>query len=128
VTLIATNDNGCADTLTLSDLIRATDIGMLEFPNAFSPSTAGSKGGYYNVYSLDNDVFFPIHKGVEDYKLQIFNKWGELVYESADVAKGWDGYYRGQLVKQDVYVWKVEARFVNGQKYENAGDVTVIVK
>jgi hypothetical protein len=47
---------------------------------------------------------------------------------SADVAKGWDGYYRGQLVKQDVYVWKVEARFVNGQKYDNAGDVTVIVK
>jgi len=31
-------------------------------------------------------------------------------------------------VKQDVYVWKVEARFVNGQKYENSGDVTVIVK
>ena len=128
VTLVATNDNGCADTLTLSDLIRATDIGMLDFPNAFSPSTAGSKGGYYNIYSLDNDVFFPIHKGVEDYKLQIFNKWGELIFESADVAKGWDGYYRGQLVKQDVYVWKVEARFVNGQKYENSGDVTVIVK
>ena len=128
VTLVATNDNGCADTLTLSDLIRATDIGMLDFPNAFSPSTAGSKGGYYNVYSLDNDVFFPIHRGVEEYMLQIFNKWGELIFESADVAKGWDGYYRGQLVKQDVYVWKVEARFVNGQKYENSGDVTVIVK
>jgi gliding motility-associated-like protein len=128
LTLVATNDNGCADTLTLSDLVHATSIGMLEFPNAFSPSTAGGKGGYYDMYSLDNDVFFPIHKGVEDYKLQIFNKWGELIYESTDVAKGWDGYYRGQLVKQDVYVWKVEARFVNGQKYENAGDVTVIVK
>jgi gliding motility-associated-like protein len=101
---------------------------MIEFPNAFSPNVVESSGGFYNVNSLDNDVFFPIHKGVEDYKLQIFNKWGELLYESSDIAKGWDGYYRGQLVKQDVYVWKVEARFVNGQKYEKAGDVTVIVK
>jgi gliding motility-associated-like protein len=128
VTLIAVNVNGCSDTLTLENLIHANDVGTIEFPNAFSPNVLESNGGYYNVNSLDNDVFFPVHKGVEEYKLQIFNKWGELLYESTDIAKGWDGYYRGQLVKQDVYAWKVEARFVNGQKYEKAGDVTVIVK
>lgn len=128
VTLIATNENGCADTLTLLGLVQANDLGMIEFPNAFSPNTVESSGGFYNIHSLDNDVFFPMHKGVDEYQLQIFNKWGELIYESNDVAKGWDGYYRGQLVKQDVYVWKVEARFVNGQRYEKAGDVTVIVK
>jgi len=128
VTLIAVNENGCSDTLTLESLVHANDIGMIEFPNAFSPNTVESSSGYYNIHSLDNDVFFPIHKGVEEYKLQIFNKWGELLYESGDIAKGWDGYYRGQLVKQDVYVWKVDARFVNGQRYEKAGDVTVIVK
>jgi gliding motility-associated-like protein len=128
VTLIAVNENGCSDTLTLESLVHANDIGMIEFPNAFSPNTVESSSGYYNIHSLDNDVFFPIHKGVEEYKLQIFNKWGELLYESGDIAKGWDGYYRGQLVKQDVYVWKVDARFVNGQRFEKAGDVTVIVK
>ena len=128
VTLIATNENGCADTLLLPSLIHANDIGMIDFPNAFSPNTVESSGGYYNIHSLDNDVFFPLHKGVEEYQLQIFNKWGELIYESNNIAKGWDGYYRGQLVKQDVYVWKVDARFVNGQHYEKAGDVTVIVK
>jgi gliding motility-associated-like protein len=128
VTLVAINENGCSDTLLLPGLVNANDIGMIEFPNAFSPNVVESSGGFYNIHSLDNDVFFPIHKGVEEYKLQIFNKWGELLYESGDVAKGWDGYYRGHLVKQDVYVWKVEARFVNGQKYDNAGDVTVIVK
>ena len=128
VSLIATNENGCADTLTLLGLVHANDVGLIEFPNAFSPNVVESSGGYYNIHSLDNDVFFPLHKGVEEYQLQIFNKWGELIYESNDIAKGWDGYYRGQLVKQDVYVWKVEARFVNGQRYEKAGDVTVIVK
>jgi gliding motility-associated-like protein len=128
VTLVAVNENGCSDTLTLLGLVHANDVGMIEFPNAFSPNVVESSGGYYNIHSLDNDVFFPMHKGVEEYKLQIYNKWGELLYESKDIAKGWDGYYRGQLVKQDVYVWKVEARFVNGQKYEKAGDVTVIIK
>lgn len=128
LTLVAINENGCSDTLTLPGLVHANSIGEIEFPNAFSPNTVESNGGFYNIHSLDNDVFFPMHKGVEEYKLQIFNKWGELLYESTDIAKGWDGYYRGKLVKQDVYVWKVEARFVNGQLYEKAGDVTVIVK
>jgi hypothetical protein len=109
-------------------LVHADDAGLIEFPNAFSPNVVESSGGYYNIHSLDNDVFFPMHKGVEEYQLQIFNKWGELIYESNEISKGWDGYYRGQLVKQDVYVWKVDARFVNGQRYERAGDVTVIVK
>jgi gliding motility-associated-like protein len=128
VSLIATNENGCADTLTLLGLVNADDAGLIEFPNAFSPNVVESSGGFYNIHSLDNDVFFPMHKGVEEYQLQIFNKWGELIYESNEISKGWDGYYRGQLVKQDVYVWKVDARFVNGQRYERAGDVTVIVK
>ncbi|MFM7726894.1 MAG: PKD domain-containing protein [Flavobacteriales bacterium] len=128
ITLIAVNGNGCSDTLTLLGLIEANDVGEIEFPNAFTPDPLTSSGGYYNPNSLDNDVFFPIHKGVDEYKLQIYNKWGELLFESIDIDKGWDGYYRGKLVKQDVYVWKVEAKFVNGQKYDKAGDVTILIK
>jgi gliding motility-associated-like protein len=128
VTLIANNDAGCADTMTLPGIVRALASGLIDFPNAFSPSPNGSSNGIYDAGSFDNDVFFPIHNGVEKYQLQIFNKWGELLFESNDVNRGWDGYYSGLLVKQDVYVWKVKAKFIDGRNYEKSGDVTLIIK
>jgi PKD repeat protein len=128
MTLIANNDAGCADTMTLPGIVRALASGLIDFPNAFSPSPNGSSNGIYDAGSFDNDVFFPIHNGVEKYQLQIFNKWGELLFESNDVNRGWDGYYSGLLVKQDVYVWKVKAKFIDGRNYEKSGDVTLIIK
>lgn len=128
IQLIANNQFNCPDTMMLADVVKASAVGMIEFPNAFTPSASSSPMGYYDPMSFDNDVFFPIHKGVKDYQLLIFNKWGELLFESNDVYRGWNGYYRGQLAKQDVYVWKVRATFVDGQRIEKAGDVTLIIK
>ncbi len=128
IQLIANNTFNCPDTLTLPDVVHASASGIIDFPNAFSPNTNGSSGGVYDPRSFDNDVFFPINKGVAKYQLQIFNKWGELLFESNDVNRGWDGYYRDELVKQDVYVWKVRATFVDGQNIERSGDVTLIIK
>lgn len=128
VELIANNQFNCPDTMQLVDVVRATASGMIDFPNAFSPTSSSNPMGYFDPRSFDNDVFFPIHKGVSEYQLLIFNKWGELLFESNDVNRGWNGFYRGQLAKQDVYVWKVKATFVNGQRYEKAGDVTLILK
>lgn len=128
IQLIANNQFNCPDTMLLADVVRTRASGIIDFPNAFSPTSSSSPQGYYDPFSFDNDVFFPIHKGVEEYQLLIFNKWGELLFESNDVHRGWNGFYRGQLAKQDVYVWKVRARFVDGQQYEKAGDVTLIVK
>lgn len=128
IELIANNQFNCPDTMLLTDIVKATASGMIDFPNAFSPTASSSQTGYYDPRSFDNDIFFPTHKGVETYQLLIFNKWGELLYESNDVNKGWNGYYRGQLAKQDVYVWKVRATFIDGQVFEKAGDVTLILK
>ncbi len=128
VTLIANNEFNCPDTLTLPDVVNVIASGTISFPNAFSPNPFGGGTGYYDPLSYDNDIFFPMHEGVEEYQLQIFNKWGELLFESKDVGKGWDGYYASQLCKQDVYVWKVRAMFVDGQTYEQSGDVTLIAK
>jgi PKD repeat protein len=128
VSLAANNEFNCPDTMTVVDAVYASVSGMIDFPNAFTPNTSGASGGAYDPFGFDNDVFFPMHRGVAEYQLQIFNKWGELLFESNDVYKGWDGYYRGILCRQDVYAWKVKARFADGQKYENAGDVTLLVK
>lgn len=128
IQLIANNAFNCPDTMVLVDVVKAGVGGMIDFPNAFTPSTNGSNGGYFDPHSLDNDYFFPMHSGVVDYHLMIFNKWGELLFESKDVNRGWDGYYRGELCRQDVYVWKVNATFVDGESASRSGDVTLIVK
>ncbi len=125
VTLIANNEQNCPDTLTLVDVVTATDVANLQFPNAFTPIDGGTSGDY-DSQSFNNNVFFPVQSGVDEYQLQIFNRWGELLFESKDVFIGWDGMYRGQLCKQDVYVWKAKVKFSDGTELTQAGDVTLL--
>jgi gliding motility-associated-like protein len=81
-----------------------------------------------DVTSYDNDIFFPKFEGIETYTLHIYDKWGELIFESKDILKGWDGYYREQICQQDVYIWKADGIFQNGQSYSMVGQVTLIRK
>ncbi|MFT7209531.1 MAG: PKD repeat protein [Flavobacteriales bacterium] len=127
VELTANNQYNCPTTYVLVDAVYAQEEGEISFPNAFTP-TSESNGGVYNPNGFSNDVFFPIHKGVEEFQLQIFNKWGELLFESTDVNIGWDGHYHNVICKQDVYAWKVKAKFVDGEEFLKAGDVTLLVK
>ncbi|MBX2972980.1 MAG: PKD domain-containing protein [Flavobacteriales bacterium] len=126
VSLIANNQWNCPDTFLLRELVTATAAGEIRFPNAFTPSSTGPTDGVYDPRSFTNDHFFPLYQGVEDYRLEIFNRWGELLFVTEDVKVGWDGYYRGQLAKQDVYVWKAYARFSDGQETTLKGDVTLL--
>lgn len=126
VMLIANNEWNCPDTFLLAEATTGTVAGDLLFPNAFTPGNNGPTDGVYDPTSFENDFFFPIHEGVEDYRLQVFNRWGELVFESVDVRKGWDGYYRDSPAKQDVYAWKAWARFSDGRETTLSGDVTLL--
>lgn len=128
VTLIANNEFNCPDTFSLPEPVVAIGGGEIVFPNAFTPSSSGSSGGYFDLSDnlYNNDIFFPLQEGVEEYQLMIFNRWGELIFESQEVNRGWDGYYKGELCQQDVYVWKVRARFSDGNEIQRAGDVTLI--
>jgi gliding motility-associated-like protein len=128
IELIANNEWNCPDTTLLVDIVEGIATGEIEFPNAFTPNTSGSNGGLYDPTSYNNDVFFPIHNGVEEFQLQIFNRWGELLFESTEVGIGWDGYYKNELCKQDVYAWKAKVRFVNGEEVIQAGDVTLLIR
>ncbi|MFM1931298.1 MAG: hypothetical protein RL226_601, partial [Bacteroidota bacterium] len=128
ISLTANNEFNCPTTYVLPQPFSAIADGEIVFPNAFTPNNSASNGGVYNDVNYSNDVFFPIHAGVVEYQLQIFNKWGELLFESDDVTIGWDGYYKGQVCKQDVYAWKVKVRFVNGEEIIKAGDVTLLLK
>ena len=122
VQLVAGNDFGCTDTMVIDILTNADVI----FPNAFTPVAGGPTGGYYDINNLSNDIFFPYASGVEEYQLQIFNRWGELIFETQDVYQGWDGYYRGKLSQQGVYIWKAYAVLNNGRVFNKIGDVTLL--
>jgi gliding motility-associated-like protein len=64
---------------------------------------------------------------VEEIEMKIFNRWGELMYScKGKVCDGWNGYYKGKLCKQDVYVYNIKARLANGEVVEKVGDVMLL--
>ncbi|MDG1477234.1 MAG: PKD domain-containing protein [Vicingaceae bacterium] len=126
IMLIASTPNNCIDTFILSSAVEAKTEGDISFPNAFTPNENGGNGGLFTNGDTDNDVFHPIVIGAEEYELNIFNKWGELLFVSKDVNIGWDGYYRNELSKQDVYIYKVNVKYIDGRSESFVGDITLL--
>jgi len=128
VTLIVKSKNGCTDSATFIPPIHVKfKVGKINFPNAFVWNKEGPTGGYWQDGSIDDGVFRPHFENVIEYKLQIFNRWGVLLYESTDLHKGWDGYFgNNRLALQGVYVWKVVGRFADGIYFNEVGDVTFL--
>lgn len=121
VTLIASNSFQCSDTAKMEAGVRVVNGGQLLIPNAFSPNLAGPG----NIVG-QNDVFRPLLRQVSEFQLLIFNRWGELLFETKNPDDGWDGYFRGKLCPQDVYVYKITAKYENGELITRVGDVHLI--
>ena len=130
VSLYVTSKDGCVDSTTLQTPIKVEwKTGLIKFPNAFKWNGSGPTGGYWQegMYSEMDNIFRPHFENVIEYYLQIFNRWGVLIYESRDLHKGWDGYFEdGNLAIQGVYVWRVTGRYANGDYFEKVGDVTFL--
>ncbi len=122
ISLVAINNFGCRDTAYVKI---ETDASVV-FPNVFTPNPDAENAGEYDVASLDNNVFFPYTAGVVEYSLEIFNRWGELIFVSDDVKKGWNGYYRGKLCQLGAYVWKAKVKLNDGKTFNKTGDVTLL--
>jgi gliding motility-associated-like protein len=117
VTLNVWTDKGCYDVYEYKAAVLVEPIGRIVFPNVFSPE----------AQLEENKVFKPgIIDFVDDYHLMIFNRWGELIFESFNQDTGWDGMVNGEVAKEDVYVWKVEGKYTNGQTFVLTGDVTLL--
>jgi len=70
-------------------------------PNTFTPNFDGL-----------NDEFLPVGKNIATMQLLIFDRWGTLLFESNDPNIGWNGMYRGEVVKNDMYMWRLTYRFL----------------
>jgi len=122
IQLIAYNANGCADTARLESAVRTIRSGQVLIPNAFTPNL--SAPGSTNL--AENEVFLPLMRGVEKFHMTVFNRWGQLLFESYDPEIGWDGYYKGVLCQQDIYIYKITVEFEGNKQFTKTGDVTLI--
>ena len=130
--IVLDTSTNCSDTT-----IRIARIdgfpGWLFVPNAICP----------NCIQSNLREFIPKGKGLKEYKLQIFTTWGELIFETVTLdatgapTQSWDGRYKGIAVQQDVYVWKIFGRYMNGSEwqgmlypgegqYKKTGTITVV--
>jgi len=81
-------------------------------PNAFTPNNDGV-----------NDYFKPYLENVLQYHLYIYNRWGELVFETQDLNRGWNGYYKGKAAETDSYTWRIDYVNFDGEHYNQYGFV-----
>jgi gliding motility-associated-like protein len=112
VCIIASN-TACADTFCKDIFILyVANIGV---PNAFSPNGDGV-----------NDVVKIEGKGIIELTFRIFNRWGEMVFETRDKNIGWDGIYKGVLQEIETYTYTADAVLVNGDKKLLRGNITLL--
>jgi PKD repeat protein len=128
VTLTVTSKDGCTDSVMYkSSVVVEYKTGEIKFPNVFKWNGSGPTGGYWNENQIDDNLFRPFFTNVIEYKLQIFNRWGVLIYESSELQKGWDGYFgKNYLALQGVYVYKAVGRYADGTYFNKIGDVTFL--
>jgi len=102
---------GCFTTVSTYDFI-VKPVTSIDVPTAFTPN-----GDHHN------DLIFVNGWGIKklvDFK--IYNRWGQLVFETNDIAEGWDGYYKGELQPQDTYVYQAEVEtWIEGQTLKKKG-------
>lgn len=108
------DDDGCQAETSIVVYVDPDDK-ILFAPNAFTPN--GDE---------NNDIFMVYGVGIDEFELQIFNRWGELVFQSDDQYKGWDGYFKGKLQNPDVFVFHVRAIYLDGYEKILKGSVTLI--
>lgn len=116
VQLNAWNELGCMDSVIR--LVNVDDIFMVYVPTAFTPD-----GDDLNemLLVLGNDI------ADAEYHFMVFDRWGELIFETTDRHAGWDGTYKGKKVPVGVYTWMLHAQSVYTKaNHDLQGHVTVV--
>lgn len=110
--LIIENSFGCFDTTTIEVYVQPEYY----VPNSFTPNGDGN-----------NEIFLPnIHSSI-DYELLIFNRWGELIFQTNEPSQGWDGKGKdGKVLQQDAYVYQIFYEDPSGLRKELFGNVNLL--
>ena len=115
VTLLATNAFGCWDTTSVTIVVNA--FSKLVIPNVFTPNTDGI-----------NDKFTLESIGLDFIQGEVFNRWGQKLYQWTDIHDGWDGKTpSGDAAAEGTYFYIITARGVDGQEYKLNGSLTLLI-
>ena len=113
VCLTAYNNSNCPS--TVCKLVPADVEPEVGLPSAFSPNGDG-----------DNDILYVRGAAITTLDLKIFNRWGQLVFETTSQAVGWDGKYNGQPQPIDAYAYVLHASFIDGSAKLLKGNITLL--
>lgn len=114
VCLTATNELGCKS--RMCRFVSAIVQNVAEVPTAFSPNGDGK-----------NDRLYVRGYNIESIEFKIFNRWGQLVYESTDITEGWDGQHNGKTAEMDAFAYQVNVVFRDGETKTLQGNVTILL-
>jgi gliding motility-associated-like protein len=98
VQLMAISDKGCKDSITKNVLM--TEGNLYFVPNAFTPDEDEFNPTFQPIFTSGFDPY--------DFNMKIYNRWGEVIFESNSHTAGWDGTYHGKLVREGIYNWTIE--------------------
>tara|TARA_B100000809_G_scaffold266457_1_gene329274 strand:- start:8857 stop:12120 length:3264 start_codon:yes stop_codon:yes gene_type:complete len=104
--------NGCSASGTTTVIVDYENV--IFVPNIFSPNGDGN-----------NDLLFVRGVGVRSINFLIYNRWGEKVFQTNGLDEGWDGSFRGKPMNNGVFVYYLEATFLDGTRAEQKGDITL---
>lgn len=116
VQLIVENADGCIDSIRKTIPV-VSDV-IIYAPNTFTPD-GDEFNQTWKVFAQGVDPYF--------FTLKIFNRWGEVLWESHDVNAAWDGTYGGKIVPDGPYIWIIHAKSaISDEKFEFKGQITVL--
>jgi gliding motility-associated-like protein len=98
-----------------SNIVEINPPVELYVPNAFTPNGDGL-----------NDFFGAKGEGITDFEMLIFNRWGELIFESHDIKKTWDGTYKGESCQEGVFAYTITAQGEKTKEIRKGGTVTLV--
>lgn len=112
---IKTNINSQKNIISYSNIIEVKRKFRIFVPNAFTPNGDGL-----------NDTFEPKAIFVQNFNMIIYNRLGKVVFQSRDIAQGWDGNFNGKEASSDVYIYTIELSDSLGNDFKTKGTFTLI--
>ncbi len=118
VQLIAYNYNQfCSDTAYATVIVK--DIIIFYVPNIFTPDNDNFNQTWKPIFTSGVNPY--------DYHMLVYNRWGEVVWESYNYNAGWNGHYAGKLVEDGVYIWKIDFKeTMSDKRHQYEGHVTIL--
>jgi len=127
LTVTTDTDPACVAVVESYPPLEVEKVADIAVPNVFKPKLDGDPGDVIPERGLRNHLFFPpVLTPIDEYHMVIFNRLGILIYETRDQNRGWSGYYNGRLCEEDVYMYKIQGVFQNGQHFLKVGDILLL--